>query len=71
MTTREKYERLRDDQGLTDYEVFKRAGVEKSTFYTWRKRSEVNPFLTMSVPNMLKVASALGVTLDQIVGDVN
>lgn len=69
MTTRDKYERLRDALGMTDYEVMRKAGVEKSTFYTWRQRSEDKPGLAMTVPNMQKVAQALGVTLDQIVGD--
>lgn len=70
MNARCKYEAIRDAKGITDYEVMRRAGIEKSTFYTWRKRSETNPFLTMSVSNMVKMAKALGVTLEELVGDV-
>ena len=69
MTAREKYERLRDAQSLTDNEVRVRAGIEKATFYTWRKRQEKTPNATMGVSHMQRVATALGVTIDAVVGD--
>ncbi len=69
MTTREKYEAIRDAYGLTDYQVAKTAGIEKSTFYTWRQKGEENPKLTMNVANMLRLAAALRVTIEEIVGD--
>ncbi len=71
MDTRTKYQKARDALGMSDYQVAKAAGVPESTLYDWLGRMEEKPYLTMSVPNMLKVAQALGVTLDQIVGDVN
>lgn len=69
MTTRAKYEAIRDAKGLTDYQVAKNAGIEKSTFYTWRQKGEDNPGLTMNVANMMRLATALGVTIEEIVGE--
>ena len=71
MDARCKYEAVRDSLGMTDYEVAKKAGIEKSTFYTWRKRSEENGYLTMGMVNMMKMAKALGVRLEDLVGDAN
>lgn len=70
MTTRERYEQLRDAHNLTDYEVMRQAGVEKSTFYSWRQRSEADPELSMTVPNMVKIAQVFDVSLDYLVGNV-
>lgn len=69
MDARCKYETIRDERGLNDYQVAQLAGIEKSTFYTWRKRSETNRYLTMSMINMMKMAKALGVRLEDLVGD--
>lgn len=32
----EKYRRLRDDKGVTDYRVSKDTGITKSTFSDWK-----------------------------------
>ena len=71
MDTRTKYEKARDAKGMTDYQVVKASGVPDSTLYDWLGRMETNPYATMNLANMARVAAVLDVTLDQIVGDVN
>ncbi len=70
MDTRTKYTKARDAKGMSDYQVAKASGVPESTLYDWLGRMTEAPNAGMSINNMAKVAQALGVTLDQIVGDM-
>ncbi len=71
MTTSEKYQAAKAERGLTDYQVAKMAGLPESTLYDWVGRMAEKPYSTMSVGNMLRVAQALGITLDDLIGDVS
>lgn len=71
MTTSEKYQAAKDAYGLTDYQVAKESGVPVSTLYDWVGRMAETPNAGMSIGNMARVAQALGITLDELVGDMN
>ena len=58
----EKYARLRDERGLTDYMVAKEAGLSTATLSNWK-----NGRYTPKVDKMLRIAAVLNVPLEQIV----
>lgn len=55
----EKYAKLRDEKGVTDYAVAKNTGIEASTLSRW-KVGAYKP----KVEKMLKIADYFGVPLD-------
>ena len=58
----EKYARLRDEKGVTDYEVAKQTGVAKSTFSDW-KIGRSSPKLE----KLLLIAKYFGVSIEYFV----
>jgi transcriptional regulator with XRE-family HTH domain len=58
----ENYAKLRDEKGLKDYEVAKLSGVATATLSSWK-----NGHYTPKVPKLRKIASALGVTIDDLI----
>ena len=61
-----RYAELRDQKGMTDYEVSKKAEVQQSLFSDWKKRSETDPLASLSIKNLQKVAKVLEVSLDDL-----
>ena len=58
------YVKLRDSKGLTDYQVAKLAGIERSTLYEWGRGT-----YTPKLDKMSKIAKALDVTLIDLIGE--
>lgn len=59
----EKYAKLRDEKGVTDYAVAKATGIGASTFSDWKsERSEPK------IDKLKKIAEYFGVTIDELVG---
>lgn len=58
----EKYIKLRDERGLTDYQVAKDTGITKSTFSDW-KSGRSNPKLD----KLQKIADYFGVSLEYFI----
>lgn len=58
----ENYVRLRNQKGLTDYEVAKRAGFTTATLSNW-KASRYTPKLD----KIKAIADVLGVTVDELI----
>lgn len=61
-----RYAEIRDERGLTDYEVCKKAEITQSIFSDWKKRSETDPSASLSIKNLQKVAKVLEVSLDDL-----
>lgn len=58
----EKYVKLRDSKGLTDYKVSLDTGITKSTFTDWKNgRSEPK------LEKLAKIAEYFGVTVDYFI----
>ena len=62
------YEKLRDDRGLTDYEVAKQTGIPQSSIYDWKQRSQKDENASMSVRSLQKIAALFEVSLLELVG---
>lgn len=60
----EEYVAIRDEKGMTDYEVSKISGVPRSTFTDW-KTGRSKPKL----PKLVKIAKAIGVSVTDLVGE--
>lgn len=60
----QKYARLRDERGLTDYQVAQKTGIPQSSIYDWKQRSEKNDNATVSVNALAKIANLFEVPLD-------
>lgn len=60
-----RYASIRDSQGLRDYDVAQASGVPASTISDW-KRGLSQP----TVEKLIKIARVLGVTVEELVGDV-
>ena len=55
----ERYVKLRDERGVTDYEVAKTAGITRSTFTDWRNgRSQPK------LDKLLAIAKYFGVPIE-------
>ena len=57
-----KYEKLRDEKGLTDYRVSKDCGITKSTFSDW-KTGRSNPKLE----KLKAIAEYFGVPIEYFI----
>ena len=55
------YVRIRDERGLTDYEVAKRAGFSAGTLSDWKAGR-----YTPKLDKIRKIAEVLGVTIDEL-----
>lgn len=63
-----KYAKVRDAAGMTDAKVAERAGILPTVISEWKRRSEQNKEAELTVQNMIRVAKALGCTLDDLIG---
>ena len=60
----ELYAKLRDERGLSDWAIAKRAGIGASTFSDWRSgRSKPK------IEKLRKIALALEVPLEALIGE--
>ena len=57
--TYEKYVELRDKMGISDYQVAKEAGINRSTFSDWKSGRSIP-----KLPKLKKIADFFGVPLD-------
>ena len=64
MATYEKYAKLRDDAGVTDYEVAKNTGVQTSTLTNW-KYKRYSP----KVDKLKKLADYFGGSIEYFLED--
>lgn len=55
------YARLRDEHGMTDYQVCKETGIPTSTMSGWKSGR-----FTPKVDKMVKIAKLFGITLDEL-----
>ena len=56
------YEKLRDDKGVTDYEVSKQTGIATATLTSWKQG-----VYTPKVDKMLKLAEYFGVPVETLI----
>lgn len=57
------YAKLRDERGLTDYQVCKETGIPTSAMSGWKTGK-----FTPKVDKMVKIAKLLGVSMDELLG---
>lgn len=57
----EKYAAIRDEKGLSDYEVSKMSGVSTATLSCWKKGS-----YKPKVDKLQKIAKAIGCELEEL-----
>ena len=58
----QNYVKLRDQHGLTDYEVAKRAGFTNATLSNWKAGR-----YTPKLDKIKAIADVLGVTIDELI----
>ena len=58
----EKYAKVRDEKGLTDYAVATQTGIATSTISEWKTGKH-----TPGVEKLKKIAALLEVTIDEII----
>lgn len=63
MFSYEKYSKIRDEAGLTDYAVAKGAGIQKQMISAWKNTEHVNP----GVGYVAKVAEFLKVPIEALI----
>ena len=59
----EIYAKLRDERGMTDYQVCKATNISTATMRCWKSGK-----YTPKIDRMVKIAKLFGVTLDELVG---
>lgn len=59
-----KYEKLRNERGLTDYRVCKETGISTATMSSWKQG-----IYTPKVEKMSKLSKFFGVPLEYFMGD--
>lgn len=57
----EKYARLRDERGMTDYQVCQETGIAQSSFPNWKAGR-----YTPKVEKLVKIARLFNVTVDDL-----
>lgn len=57
----EKYAKLRDERGLTDYQVAKKTGISSATLSEWK-----SGIYTPKIDKMIKIADLFGLSLDSL-----
>lgn len=60
----QKYAKLRDERGLTDYAVATQTGIATATLSSW-KSGEYTP----KVDKLMKIAKLFDVSIEEIIGD--
>ncbi len=63
MFSYEKYSKIRDKKGLTDYAVAAGAGIAKQMISSWKNTDNVNP----GVGHVAKVAEFLDVPIEALI----
>ena len=58
------YAQLRDERGISDYEVAQKAGISQSTLYDW-KAGRYQP----KIDKLMRIASFLGVSVTALLPD--
>lgn len=58
----QNFERIRNDQGFTNYQVSKATGISQSVLSNW-KSGNSNP----NLHNITQIALFLGVTVDELI----
>lgn len=59
----EIYARLRDERGMTDYQVCQETGIPTSAMSGWK-----NGKFTPKVDRMVRIAKLFNVTVDELLG---
>jgi len=57
----EKYAKLRDERGMTDYQVSKQTGISSATLSEWKSGSYVP-----KIDKIIKIADLFDVSLDSL-----
>ena len=60
----QKYAKLRDERGLTDYAVAMQTGIATATLSSW-KSGEYTP----KVDKLMKIAKLFDVSIEEIISD--
>ena len=58
------YARLRDERGLTDYQVAQKTGIPQSSIYDWKQRTEKSASAAISVNALAKIAALFEVPIE-------
>lgn len=66
MISVEKYEAIRDKEGMTDYMVMKECGLKSTVIYDW-KRGKSTP----KVETLYKLSKFFGVPMEAFIADKN
>lgn len=60
----QKYEKLRNERGITDYEVFKKTGISTATLSEWKKGT-----YQPKIDKIKKLAEFFGVPITYFIGE--
>ena len=60
----EGFKRIKKEKGINNYEIHKRSGVLESTLSEFERGKHTD----LRISTLIKIADALGVTLDELVG---
>ena len=60
----ESFKRIKKEKGINNYEIHKRSGVLESTLSEFEKGKHTD----LRISTLIKIADALDVTLDELVG---
>ena len=60
----EGFKRIKKEKGINNYEIHKRTGVLESTLSEFERGKHTD----LRISTLIKIADALGVTLDELVG---
>ncbi len=63
--TYQRYARLRDERGMTDYRVANETNIAKSTISDWK-----NGLGTPKVDKLLKIATLFGIRIEDMLEEV-
>lgn len=58
------YARLRDERGMTDYQVAQQTGIPQSSIYDWKQRSEHRQDAAISAVALAKIARLFDVSIE-------
>ena len=63
----ESFKRIKEEKGINNYEIHKRSGVLESTLSEFERGKHTD----LRISTLIKIADALDVTLDELVGRNN
>ena len=58
----EKYAKLRDEKGVTDYKVSQETGISTATLTSWKQG-----VYTPKVDKLLKIADYFGISIEELI----